>query len=565
MNHKRIIFFGLAFLLFSCVNKQDEKVKTIITGGQTNFISSVYVSDNGDGTYTNPIIQADYSDPDVIRVGDDFYMTSSSFNSSPGLPILHSKDLVNWQLVNYALPVLPEKIYDSPQYSKGVWAPCIRYHNNEFYIYWGDPDFGIFMVKTKDPLGEWEKPVLVKAGKGMIDPSPLWDNDGNAYLVNAWAGSRAGVNSILTVWRMSVDGTELLDNGYNIYSGHDYNHTVEGPKFYKMNGYYYIFAPAGGVEQGWQLALRSRNVFGPYEVKTVMAQGATDINGPHQGGYVETQTSEPWFLNFQDRGVYGRILHLNPVSWVDGWPVIGDDKDGDDCGDPVRTYKKPDVGVAYPIASPVEFDEFNASKIGLQWSWNANEKVTWSVMMPHNGTLRLLAVPKPDNKETLWQVPNILIQRLPAENFTATTKVSLNIEWDVWQGKQAGLIMFGNDYSYLAIRKDSEGFYVEQIQNEGANAGGLETSVARARIAGNEACLRITVKAVEATTLNALCRFSYSEDGVNYKAIGETFTASRVLWSSAKIGIFSTSEPGYRTGGYADFDWFRISKNERKY
>jgi len=523
--------------------------------GEQGYLSLVWQSDNGDGTYTNPILQADYSDPDVIRVGDDFYMTVSSFNSSPGLPILHSKDLVNWTIVNHALPVLPNEVYNLPQPSKGVWAPCIRFHNNEFYIYWGDPDFGVFMVKTKDLRGNWEKPVLLKEGKGMIDPSPLWDDDGNAYMVTAWAGSRAGVNSIITIWRMSPDGTELLDNGRNMYSGHDHNHTIEGPKLLKMNGYYYIFAPAGGVETGWQLVLRSKNIFGPYEEKIVMAQGSTDINGPHQGAYVETQTGQPWFVHFQDRGVYGRILHLNPVTWVDGWPVMGVDKEGNGCGEPVLTHQKPDVGKNWPRVSPNESDEFNDDKPGLQWTWNANEKVTWSVSMPTQGILRLLAVPKQSNEASLWKVPNILTQRLPAENFTATTKVKLNIEWDVWQGKQAGLIMLGNDYSYLAVRKDAYGYYVEQLQNKEANLGGLEKSIAQRRISSGEAYLRVRVDGPD-----AMCRFSFSENGETFEEIGEAFNASRVLWSSAKIGIFCTSEPGVRIGGWADFDWFRIEK-----
>lgn len=519
------------------------------------YVSDVWQADNGDGTYTNPILQADYSDPDVIRVGDDFYMTASSFNSSPGLPILHSKDLVNWQIVNNALPVLPDEKYDTPQYSKGVWAPCVRYHNKEFYIFWGDPDLGIFRIKTNDPLGAWEKPVLLKAGKGMIDPSPLWDDDGNAYMVTAWAGSRAGVNSIITIWRMSPDGTELLDNGRNIYSGHDHNHTIEGPKLLKMNDYYYIFAPAGGVEQGWQLVLRSKNIFGPYDEKIVMAQGSTNINGPHQGAYVETQAGQPWFVHFQDRGVYGRILHLNPVDWVDGWPVMGVDKDGDGCGEPVRTHQKPDVGRDWLKVNPAETDEFNGDRIGLQWSWNANEKVSWSVSLPQKSVLRLLAVPKQTNEASMWNVPNILTQRLPAENFTATTKVKLNIEWDVWQGKQAGLIVLGNDYSYLVVRKDDDGYYVEQLQNKEANLGGLEKSIAQKRIASGEVYLRVRVVGTD-----ALCRFSFSENGETFEEIGVAFNASRVLWSSAKIGIFCTSEPEVRIGGWADFDWFKIGK-----
>jgi beta-xylosidase len=322
-----------------------------------------------------------------------------------------------------------------------------------------------------------------------------------------------------------------------------------------MNGYYYIFAPAGGVENGWQLVLRSKNIFGPYEEKIVMAQGSTDINGPHQGAYVETQSGQPWFVHFQDRGVYGRILHLNPVTWVDDWPVMGVDKDGGGCGEPVRTHQKPDVGRDWPKVSPAETDEFNVDRIGLQWSWNANEKVTWSVSMPSQGVMRLLAVPKPTAEASLWNVPNILTQRLPAENFTATTKVKLNIEWDVWQGKQAGLIMLGNDYSYLAIRKDADGFYVEQLQNKGANMGGLEKSIAQKRLASGEVYLRVLVDGPD-----ALCRFSFSENGETYEEIGVAFKASRVLWSSAKIGIFCTSEPGFRIGGWADFDWFRIEK-----
>ena len=163
-------------------------------------VSSVWVADQGDGTYINPVLYADYSDPDVIRVGDDFYMTASSFQSAPGLPILHSKDLVNWTIVNYALERIPPyDFYSAPQHGKGVWAPSIRHHDGEYFIFWGDPDFGIYMVKTTDPLGKWDEPVLVKEGKGMIDPCPLWDEDGKAYLVNGWAASRAGMNSTLTV------------------------------------------------------------------------------------------------------------------------------------------------------------------------------------------------------------------------------------------------------------------------------------------------------------------------------------------------------------------------------
>ena len=248
-------------------------------------ISQTWVADKGNGTYQNPVLYADYSDPDVCAAGDDFYMTASSFNCIPGLPILHSRDLVNWSLVNYALPVQePKEFFDKAQHGKGVWAPAIRFHKGEFYIYWGDPDYGIYMIKTRDPKGSWSKPVLVKAGKGMIDPTPLWDEDGKVYLIHAYAGSRSGVNSILVICELNAKGTEVISDPVMVFDGNDgKNHTVEGPKLYKRNGYYYIFAPAGGVATGWQLVLRSKNIYGPYESKIVMAQGKTTINGPHQG------------------------------------------------------------------------------------------------------------------------------------------------------------------------------------------------------------------------------------------------------------------------------------------
>ncbi len=240
------------------------------------------------GTYTNPIIDADYSDPDVIRVGDDFYLTASSFNCIPGLPILHSKDLVNWKIIAHALQEQrPLDEFDRPQHGNGVWAPAIRYHNNEFYIFYGDPDFGIYMVKARNAAGPWSKPLLIRKARGWIDPAPFWDDDGNAYLVHAWANSRSGIKSILTINRMSPDGTKLLDEGKMVFDGRVHHPTIEGPKLYKRNGYYYIFAPAGGVATGWQTVLRSKNIYGPYEDRIVMDRGTTLINGPHQGGWVE--------------------------------------------------------------------------------------------------------------------------------------------------------------------------------------------------------------------------------------------------------------------------------------
>ncbi len=322
--------------------------------------SKVWAPDTGNGLYKNPIINADYSDPDAIRVGDDYYMTASSFNAVPGLPLLHSKDLVNWKLVGHALKRQPPyEHFSKLQHGNGVWAPAIRYHNNEFYIYYPDPDFGIYLTKAKDIKGPWSEPLLVQGGKGLIDPCPFWDDDGKVYLAHAFAGSRAGIKSILVIKQLDETGMRVTDDGVFVYDGHGIDPTIEGPKLYKRNGYYYIFAPAGGVSTGWQLVLRSKNIYGPYERKVVMDQGSTPVNGPHQGAWVNTPSGEDWFIHFQDKNAYGRVVHLQPMQWKNDWPVIGSDKDSDGKGEPVLIHRKPAVGRTYPAVTPPDSDEFN--------------------------------------------------------------------------------------------------------------------------------------------------------------------------------------------------------------
>lgn len=518
-----------------------------------NYVSQVWKSDQGDGTYINPILHADYSDPDVIRVGDNYYMTASSFNCAPGLPILHSKDLVNWTIINYAInKLVPEKVFDVPQHSKGVWAPVIRYHNNEFYIYWGDPDFGVYMVKTKNIAGEWETPVLVMEGKGIIDPCPLWD-DKNTYLIHGWAGSRSGINSMLTINKMNKEGTKVIDEGKHVFDGHDKHHTVEGPKLYKKDGYYYIFAPAGGVATGWQLVLRSKNIYGPYEEKIVLEQGNSAINGPHQGAWVTTPNGDSWFFHFQDKEAYGRILFLEPMHWEKEWPVIGKDIDENGIGEPILHFKKPFVGKQYPIQTPQENDDFNDGKYGIQWQWYGNPSVKWSAKIPGTDYLRLFCMSK-NELPNLWDVPHLLLQKLPADNFTTTTKVKLNIEWET-VGKTAGLLIMGQSYAYTGISFEDGYFCVKQVTCKDAIKGNLEKVIEKKRLLKNEVYLKMEVKSPDVS-----CYFSYSEDGINFQSIGEPFKAQKDLWISAKMGIFSISEANSRMGSYADFDWFKVSK-----
>jgi beta-xylosidase len=508
------------------------------------YRSKVWVADNGDGTYRNPILHADYSDPDVMRIGDDYYLTASSFNAAPGLPILHSKDLVNWELIGHVYAAQPPfDVYNKPGHGNGSWAPAMRRHNGEVYIFYPDPDFGIYMVKAKTPAGPWSAPLLIKRAKGWIDPCPLWDDDGKAYLVSAMSASRSALKSTLVVSRMDPDGTRLLDEGVLVYDGHAQDPTVEGPKFYKRNGYYYIFAPAGGVAPGWQLALRSKNVYGPYERKVVLAQGKTATNGPHQGGWVETPAGESWFVHFQDKGPYGRVVHLEPMKWVDDWPVMGDH------GEPVETYRKPNVGRTWPIATPAESDEFSGDAIGLQWQWQANPQAGWGFPSPALGVLRLYAVARPEGYRNFWDVPNLLLQKFPAPEFRATAKMTFT---GMEPGDQAGLVVMGMDYGRLSVRKTADGLAVSEVLCADADLGKAEREAASEAVTGDTFYLRVTV------SKDAMCRFRFSTDGVSYREIGEAFAARQGKWIGAKVGVFALGTGAAREYGFADFDWFRV-------
>ena len=542
----------LAFALLSLCGS-----RTAIAQEDANFVSEVWVADQGDGTYKNPILHGDYSDPDVVRVGEDFYMTASSFNAAPGLPILHSKDLVNWKLIGHALDrQVPDEHFSSPQHGNGVWAPAFRYHEGEYYIYWGDPDFGIYMVKTEDPAGEWEEPVLVEEGKGLIDPAPLWDDDGKAYLSHAFAGSRAGIKSILVVKPMNREGTKTTGAGRIVFDGHEDHPTVEGTKFYKKDGYYYIFAPAGGVSTGWQLILRSKNPYGPYEEHISLAQGNTDINGPHQGAWIELENGEDWFIHFQDKEAYGRIVHLQPMVWKDGWPTMGVDKDGDGTGEPVLRHKKPNVGKTYPVQTPKDSDEFSGNDIGLQWQWQANPNATWAFANPAKGELRLYTQLLPEGAKNLWDTPSLLLQKFPAEEFTTTTKLSFYPNKDL-KNEKAGLVVMGRSYAYVALESKDDGIYLVFAKAENADKGTPEEQKQLKKLNGNTAYLRVEVNK------NAKTTFSYSDDGKKYTEVKADFTAREGKWIGAKIGIFATKEQKTNDSGYADLDWFRLSKNKK--
>jgi beta-xylosidase len=514
--------------------------------------TGVWQPDLGNGKYKNPVIDADYSDPDAIRVGNDFYLVSSSFDAVPGLPILHSTDLVNWEIIGHALKRQPPfDHFAKTQHGNGVWAPAIRYHNNEFYIYYPDPDFGIYLTKAKNPGGPWSEPVLVEAGKGLIDPCPLWDENGKAYLVHAYAGSRAGIKSIIVVKKLNASGDKVIDEGKLVYDGHEIDPTIEGPKFYKRKGFYYIFAPAGGVSTGWQVVLRSKNIYGPYERKVVMDQGKSTVNGPHQGAWVNTLSGEDWFLHFQDKGAYGRVVHLQPMKWINDWPVIGIDNDGDGIGEPVLTYRKPTVQKAPQLIAPAESDEFNGPNLGLQWQWQANPLATWSFLNP-KGALRLYAVKMPDSANNLWDVPNLLLQKFPTEKFTVTTKMQFSPNPKL-ESEKAGLVVAGLSYANLAVESRKDGQYLVYATCKNADKGKAEAEQTMTKLTGNEIYLRVAI------SIGAKCQFSYSIDGANFVMVKDSFQAEPGKWIGAKVGLFCIRKTQTNDSGFADFDWFRIN------
>lgn len=522
---------------------------------QENTVSKTWVSDLGNGRYKNPILNADYPDPDVCRVGDDYYMTISSFNCIPGLPILHSKDLVNWTIIGHAIERLfPDSVFSKVVHGGGVYAPSIRYHKGEFYIYYGDPDYGIFMTKTSNPAGDWEPVVMVKEGKGLIDPCPLFDDDGQVYMVYAFAGSRARINSLLAVTRLTADGKKAIGEARIVYDGHDVDVIIEGSKFHKRNGLYYIFAPAGGVAYGWQVVLKADNPYGPYERRKVLAQGKTKINGAHQGAWVDTQTGEDWFFHFQHVNTLGRRLHLQPMVWNGDWPVIGEDKDGDGCGDPVLEHKKPNVGKTYPITTPAESDEFNTNKLGLQWQWHANSQPWWHFANQSAGCLTLFSVPFPNNGRSLWDVPNLLLQKMPAPIFTATMKLTMKPN-PRFAGERTGLLLMGRDYALLSFENKGEGMYaVSQIDCYGAEKGMKEVVNASAEVKDSTIYLRLTMKD------GYIGSFSYSTDNKKFESLGKTFKARSGVWIGAKVGTFLTRPVKSNDGGRVEIDWFRIEK-----
>ena len=541
--------------------------------------------------FRNPVLFADYSDPDVIRVGDTFYMTASSFNYTPGLPILVSKDLVNWRLVNYALKNIGQERFKIPRHSEGVWAPAIRFHEGMFYIYYGMPDEGYYVVRTKDPLGEWEEPVLVLEGKGLIDPCPFWDEDGRAYIIHGYAKSRIGFKSILGIFEMSPDGLKAISEDHFVFDGNDPSHpavTIEGPKVYKRDGLYYILAPAGGVREGYQVALRSKDIHGPYEIKTVMGQGSTVINGPHQGGLVDTPDGKEYFLHFQDRGLYGRICHLQPVYWNGGWPVIGINPDTNGVGEPAFELDKPVITSEEPVYLEGS-DDFKDGKPNLSWQWMGDHddsfygSVTDETGAERDGLRLFCRNPSHDDMPVLWRSSNVLTQKLIYPSFRAEALVDAS---GLLPGERAGVCMTGGQYVAAFIEKDETGkYYVKTIHSEGDDAhkseavdfselfesyvkdSGLSLENALKSInwimtfTGGDTYFQNVTHGSDEADMKLKVYLSFEKTKDIMIDLGIDYTPSDHTWVGAKLGLFALSlGSNNKECGHADFKSFTLEE-----
>lgn len=477
--------------------------------------------DQGNGTYKNPVLNADFSDPDVIRVGKKYYMVASDFHFL-GMQVLESDDMINWQYISQIYSRFDEPGWDeNKHYAGGSWAPAIRYHNGLYYVYFCTPEEGLYMTTAKDPHGPWTPLHLVRRVAKWEDPCPFWDEDGQAYL----GRSKHGAGPII-VHRMSADGRKLLDEGTTVYEGP----IAEGTKFMKRNGYYYIIIPEGGVGTGWQTVLRAKNIYGPYERKIVLEQGSTSINGPHQGALVDTPDGTWWFYHFQETPVLGRVVHLQPVRWQDNWPLAGIDYDGNGIGEPVAEWQKPIPSSHHFL--PQTDDEFSSSTLGLQWQWNHNPVDTHWSLKEKKGWLTLKALPA----DSLKLCRNMLTQKVIGYQSESTTLLTA-------QGNCfAGLFCSGKTFRGIGLCKD--GIFIEtQGKREVITKGKFQ-----------KLWLRI----------NNDCQtnrhqFSYSIDGIRFSQVSDAFSMRSGYWKGIRVGLFC-----YGDNGQAAFDSFtqRVCSND---
>jgi beta-xylosidase len=516
--------------------------------------------DQGDGSFKNPVMWADYNNLDVITAGGEFYMVAASHHFM-GMPILHSRDMVNWTVLTRIYRRLNlDPRYDQPgqAYQHGTWAPAIRYHEGRFWVYVNTPVEGLIMTSAVDAAGPWDPWTVVMPIAGWEDPCPYWDdvdgaggdgpNGRKAYLVRSQLGAGP-----LIVQQMSWDGKHLLGATTTVATGP----TLEGPKMLKRNGYYYIFAPEGGIDNGYQVVLRSRGVLGPYEKKTILERGSTATNGPHQGSWIDLPSGQAWFYHFQQNAGWGRVAHLQPAQWgADDWPQIGVDLDGNGIGEPVAQPRKPNVGATFPLTVPQSSDEFDSGALGVQWLWNHNPDDTKWSLTARPGWMRLSARPLATRsgvngadggavrfvEDSIVFAYNTVVQLAMGRVASAVTKLDTT---GIVDGQRAGITLFGQTYGWIGVVRAGSQTTVRTSINGASTAGPALTATT--------VFLRASISAASQIS------FAYSIDGVAFTALGGSQTVGRTWFEGIKFGLFTYNLSTAAAGGVADFDFFHYT------
>ena len=488
--------------------------------------------DLGDGTYANPVLNADYSDPDVIRVGDKYYMTCSEFHFM-GMNILESDDMVNWKIIGRIFDRIDLPGYsEMDKYGNGSWAPALRYHDGKFWMYVCTPNEGLFMTTATDPSGPWAPLYQVKDVSGWEDPCPLWDGDGQAFL----GRSQLGGGPII-IHKMSADGKTLLDDGPKVYEGP----TAEGTKLFKKDGWYYLSIPEGGVSTGWQTVMRSKDIYGPYEQKRVLEMGSTRVNGPHQGALVDTPEGEWWFYHFQSTEPQGRVVHLQPVTWKDGFPEIGTDYDQNGVGEPMKICEKPATGVNQKPSAPQASDDFESQTLGLQWQFNHNPHDEYWSLEGRPGWLEI----KPMQAEKLRTAFNQVTQKTMGYKGVVTVKVDFAA---LTAGGRTGIECIGSKHVGGGIAMtEQDGQPKANLYIETDGAAETFTNISAVRETG--IYLRLEIDAVQNQH-----QFYYSTDGQTFLPFGDAFQSGSGDWKGSRIGLYAYNTQ--ETAGSVYFDNF---------
>jgi xylan 1,4-beta-xylosidase len=516
-------------------------------------------ADNGDGTFSNPLFYDEFSDPDLIRVGEDYYMTGTTMHSMPGLPVLHSRDLVNWRLLGYAFDRLdlgPEfRLEDGKEaYGQGIWAPSFRHHNGTFYIFSNVNRRRTQLFRAKNPAGPWTRTELKRS---FHDLSVLFDTDGKVYVIWGYQGINfAQLNDELTD---VVPGSERVIIPKDAGMG-------EGVHFYRIDGKYYITSAwfAGRMRMP---CARADKPEGPYEVNQEisvdedfgLAEGYRLQRGPappfnvtppnsaprgrmslHQGGVVNTPAGEWWGFSMMDYNSIGRLTCLSPVTWRDGWPYFG--LPGNLKRTP-RAWVKPNTGHRSRPSAPYErSDDFSGPKLKNVWQWNhLPDDKKWS-LSERPGFLRLHSLPASD----LWWARNTLTQRAVGPVSIPTAELDTR---GMKTGDVAGLALFNYPYAWIGVSRQPDGAVVEQFDQ-------TTGKTSRATLKGTRVWLR-----AHCDFLTEKARFSYSADGKKFEPLGDEFTMIFQLktFQGVRYSLFHY-HTGNGPGGYADFD--RLTVNE---